>query len=41
MPDRVRDQGLRQAERVAVGDEPGVDLRRLTRPPRSVTHNAG
>jgi hypothetical protein len=28
VPDRVRDQGRRQAERVAVGDEPGVDLRR-------------
>ena len=28
----MRDQGLRQAERVPVGDKPGVDLRRLDPP---------
>ena len=37
MPDRMRDQGLRQAERVTVGDEPGVDLRR-PHPPAPLGH---
>ena len=29
MPHRMRNQGLRQPQRVTVGDEPGVDLRRF------------
>jgi hypothetical protein len=38
---RVGRQPGWQPERVPVGDEPGVDLAGLIRPPRSVTHSAG